>query len=428
MKTSVEPIISVIEPSLEREATGVELTQSAFTNPSSSTFDAVKGLNREQERALIESIHKIYGAALSELSQAPGVLKTLPHLVDCVEDRGISLSLIMHRGGLSPFELREKFEQLIIEADLEQQASEKNETQHMTQHSGDIFKKFGFTTAVVDLLGGHYCDLFKQGSLPSYANTSYLKLNSLMQELQPLRDLLFSHEERFLVSSVKSRIPTLKGSSKDPLMIDDLYQEARKSLFVALHKFDPRSGNLFHTFADDWIGKAVFDGIAENRQTIRIPKGINERLVSENKMNRDGAIIDLTTNSMPADETLERAKRALRPISFSSARAVDDTDGLENFGDFIADPSELEYQSDLDFYDSKRKEILEKLKTTLTDREYGVLAARSGVEDGEVKEFSEIADSLGIPSGTARQIYRRALQKALATVAGSLDTLGLDVD
>jgi RNA polymerase sigma factor (sigma-70 family) len=386
----------------------------------------VHSLTKEQEHKLISEIQSLYREALGELGNAPQVLKTLSHLQEYISGQNASLSVVMNRGDLTPAALHDKFDSLVSQADLLIQ-NQGDKVSFAKEEGAVIFKQFGFTTAVVDYIGMHYCSLVNSGAISGEAEQlSSAKIESLLGKLQPLRDHLFALEDPLLVTAVRARVPRLLASQGKGVFLDDLLQEARQSLFVALHRFDPSKGCCFHTFADDWIGKAVYDEFYNRSHLIRIPEWVGDVLLKAKRSRHDNEsiseqLIQRTENS----NLIEAAKRAIAPVYFSSPVAAGDS--IETIGDNIPDEnSELE-ELDAELFIRNQKAVLEEIRNNLDGRDYSILAMRNGLNGCEPQDFNSIGDTFGIPAGTARQIHRRALDKALSIAAKYRDKLGPDL-
>ena len=414
-----------VEHTVSLEAEVINMTEMSKDDIAVSNNRGLHGLTKEEENIIISDIQSLYRKALSELQKAPYILKTLGHLSECVHERGVSLSLIMNRGELNPAALREKFDSLISEAGCIIDASLVNAEEN-TSDSAAFFAQFGFTTAVVDYIGLPYCNLANSGEISdSNAKRSAEVIGSLLDEIQPLRDKLFALEEPLLISSVCSRVPQIKAGSGRGVLLEDLLQEARQSLFVSLHRFDPSKGYYFHTFADDWIGKAVFEELYNRSHLIRIPEWVGDALVKANRASQNDFSAAQFANKAETSDLIEAAKIAIAPVLFSTPVSAEDS--IETIGDIIPDKSELIEELDAEPFLRNQRALLDEIRSNLGQRDYKILEMRNGLNGNEPQDFNSIAESIGIPAGTARQIHRRALDKALVIAAKYKDKLGIDL-
>lgn len=400
------------------------------SSPQSNTIDLSKTLtprqlDRKEETALFQDIKSLYREALYELSNAPGILATLPRLDEVVNEHKVSLSLLMNRGDLTPFQLKEKYIQLLDNAQ-KYYHSENYISAHQSENERTFFNDFAFSTAVVDILGPQYCSMVKSGELGVHARESGHKIKELLSQIQPLKEKLFESEDPLLISAVKARAQALTRGFNKNIEISDLLQEARQSIVTALHRFDPDQGNYFHTYADDWIGKAVGEELASSRSIIRVPDWALETLSKESiKNNREG-IFSPENIEGSKSESLEKARKALRPLLLSTpvAQSVEDGD-TSTLAETLVDDEDNQFESDLAYYNKNKEIVLNKIAQVLEPKEFRIIAMRSGLDGRDPADFQSISDELGIAPGTVRQIHRRALQKVLAAVAGYESKLGL---
>jgi hypothetical protein len=147
-------------------------------------------LNRQEETALFHDLRSLYKEALFELAHAPRILATLPRLAEVVNEHRVSLSLLMNRGELNAFQLREKYNQSFDEAQRYHDA-EKSPSDQSVEMEVALFNNFDFSTAVVDIIGPHYCSMQKCGALGDSARESGEKIEDILTRIQPLKEKLF---------------------------------------------------------------------------------------------------------------------------------------------------------------------------------------------------------------------------------------------
>ena len=219
-------------------------------------------------------------------------------------------------------------------------------------------------------------------------------INYIIEEHTPLVKRIVGH--------------VLKNKYLNTLEFEDLVQEGKASLLIAIRKFDPTKNTKFSTYASYWIRQSITRRIVYEDNYLKRPawtwqfyNNIHQYIAEYQILNGHEPTIEEIAEHFGA--TIDKIMDVMRiyKTSFSSIDNALTTTSDTEFVDLIEDDDT--WKDDV--------EILEDIHNLLTEQEWQIFSLVHGIETGSECTVDEVARELHIPHIQAKAQYKSAKEK-----------------
>lgn len=221
--------------------------------------------------------------------------------------------------------------------------------------------------------------------------------------------------DRLVCANLRFVVSIAKKYQHQGVSLPDLIDEGNLGLIRAAEKFDGTKGVKFISYAVWWIRQAIFQALAEQAHTVRVP--LNRALTVfrigrhanalRQEFGREPTQRELAEELQLSEEELERSMPVVQ--SYLSLDAPLTTTDDAKLLDYLSDDSTR--APDDDVVDGGLADSIEDALDHLRPREAKVLRLHFGFDGNEPMTLDSIAGLFGVTRERVRQIKDKALSR-----------------
>lgn len=225
------------------------------------------------------------------------------------------------------------------------------------------------------------------------------------------------YRDKFLENNLRLVISAVHKLKRYNISIEELISEGNLGLMRALEKFDLKKGNKFSTYATWWIKEKASRYVLDNRNNIRIPVHMGEKIDKIKRQSND------LSNYLYHEPTLEELSEVtgFKKEKIEEILAKDSISNTYSIDSLVGDDLDTELSDLIGKDDSSYEQVDDKVfieqfyelmkDANLTTIEIYIIERRYGLKDGIARTLKEIGKELGFSIERIRQKEKQAIEK-----------------
>ncbi|HHH80581.1 MAG TPA: sigma-70 family RNA polymerase sigma factor [candidate division Zixibacteria bacterium] len=221
--------------------------------------------------------------------------------------------------------------------------------------------------------------------------------------------------EKLTKANLRFVVSVAKQYQNQGLSLADLINEGNIGLIKAAKRFDEKRGFKFISYAVWWIRQSILQALAEQSRIVRLPLN---RVGTLHKIGKAASELEQEYGRAPStDEIAEELDMTIEEINdtlqISNSHLSLDQPFTEGESNSLKDVLEDERAQSPDepVMNESLKEEIERVLSTLTEREAEVITLYFGINRERALTLEEIGERFGLTRERVRQIKEKAIKR-----------------
>ncbi len=220
---------------------------------------------------------------------------------------------------------------------------------------------------------------------------------------------------KMVTANLRFVVSVAKQYQNQGLSLPDLIDEGNLGLIKAARKFDEKKGFKFISYAVWWIRQSILQALAEQSRIVRIP--LNQ-VGNQAKIKKEAERFEQEFERKPSIQELAmlldvQEERIAVTLKSGGKHISIDAPFVEGEDNSLLDVlvNEDAPSADRDLMNTSLNTEINRVLSTLTDREAEILRMFFGLGDYPEMTLEEIADKFDLTRERVRQIKEKAVRK-----------------
>ncbi len=221
--------------------------------------------------------------------------------------------------------------------------------------------------------------------------------------------------EKLTKANLRFVVSVAKQYQNQGLSLADLINEGNIGLIKAAKRFDEKRGFKFISYAVWWIRQSILQALAEQSRIVRLPLN---RVGTLHKIGKTASRLEQESGRAPstseiAEELDMDEEEIASTLQISNTHLSLDRPFTEGESNSLKDvvPDENSPAPDAEAMQESLKEEIERVLSTLSEREAEVITLYFGINRERALTLEEIGERFGLTRERVRQIKEKAIKR-----------------